>query len=148
MPLLRRQLLYVDAKVQSALLARTVLHWACCVLFVAAAMVVANISGNGDSRWWPLAFIAVTALALLPLMVFDTLRISSRFIGPMARFRHAMRALARGERAHLGDFRGSDYWRELADDFNSVAARIEQLDEELQVQRELPSNAASRATAL
>ena len=41
--------------------------------------------------------LACGALALLPLVVVDVLRLSNRFVGPLLRLRRSLRQLARGE---------------------------------------------------
>ena len=67
----------------------------------------------------------VVGVLLLPLAVFDVLRLSNRFVGPFFRLRGAMRQLARGERVDPIFFRRGDFWQEFADEFNAVAARLE-----------------------
>jgi len=66
-----------------------------------------------------------STLGFLPLAVFDMVRLSHRFAGPMVRYRRAMHDLGRGEHVEPLRFRDGDYWQDLATDFNAVLARLE-----------------------
>ena len=71
---------------------------------------------------------AIGSLLLLPIVLVDVLRLSNRFTGPMFRVRRMMGQLARGEHVPPLKFRDGDYWMDFADDFNAVAARMQELD--------------------
>jgi len=66
----------------------------------------------------------VASALLLPLVIMDVLRFTNRMIGPLLRVRRSMRALARGEYVEPIEFRGADYWKEIADEFNAVRQRV------------------------
>jgi hypothetical protein len=64
------------------------------------------------------------------LAVYDMLRLSHRFAGPMLRFRRAMRDLGRGEQVEPLRFRDGDFWQEMAAEFNAVLQRVERQRDE------------------
>jgi hypothetical protein len=78
-----------------------------------------------DDMWFHFGPALVASLLLLPLVLFDVIRFSNRFAGPLVRLRRAMRTLARGEQVLPIKFRDGDYWQDFADDFNAVAATVQ-----------------------
>ncbi|QDU88136.1 hypothetical protein Pla175_15070 [Pirellulimonas nuda] len=133
-----RARLLVDRKLQGALLCRVVTYWCVCV---AAMMLLAGVQAALSSReaGWPLvinrAMLAfgpslIAAMVLLPLVLYDALRFSLSFAGPMRRLRSEARRLADGERVAPITFRGGDYWFELAGEFNRISAELSRLREE------------------
>ena len=68
----------------------------------------------------------MASLVLLPAVIFDLLRLSNRFAGPMFRLRRSMHDLAQGRPVAAVRFRHADFWQEFADDFNTIAARAEE----------------------
>ncbi|MDA1049225.1 MAG: hypothetical protein O3C40_01935 [Planctomycetota bacterium] len=72
--------------------------------------------------FWP----ALLASSLVfPVIVWDLLRLSHRFVGPMIRLKNAMRDLADGKQVRPISFREGDFWCEFSAEFNRVAARLE-----------------------
>ncbi|MGC4003441.1 MAG: hypothetical protein QM811_10025 [Pirellulales bacterium] len=74
----------------------------------------------------------VAAVLVLPLMIGDVVRVSNRFVGPIYRLRRGLHSLAAGEPLKMMQFREGDFWKDLADEFNAVAARIERLERRLE----------------
>ncbi len=127
--------LLVDRKLQGALLCRVVTYWCVCVV---AMMLLAAVQAAWSSRaaGWPLvlnrAMLAfgpslIAAVALLPLVLYDALRFSLSFAGPMRRLRTEARRLADGQEVAPISFRGGDYWSELAGEFNRISAELTML---------------------
>jgi len=146
----RRSSSMADRMVQGQLLCRTALHWAIFISFSTALTVVVGVF-SADPGWtiskavsvslgnvlWP----TVILVALLPAFLVDTLRLSSRFVGPMVRLRRSLQNLGFLGTADRISFRGNDFWRQSADDFNAVLdlvqsqkERIEQLELQLKEQ--------------
>ena len=129
---MRKQLL-VDPKVQGALVLRAVLYWAVCLITITLMILCWRIvTGPArlfythfDDMWFHFGPAVVASTLLLPLLIVDMLRLSNRFVGPLFRLRRAMRALARGEYVEPVEFRGGDFWQEIADEFNTLAARVQ-----------------------
>jgi len=129
----QRKKLFVDTKVQGALVARTILYWLSCVITISLMILcwrivtgpVQMFSTHLDDMWFFHGPAIIASLLLLPLVLIDILRLSNRFTGPLVRLRRSMRALARGEHVEPIEFRDDDFWHEFADEFNALAAKIQ-----------------------
>lgn len=129
----KRKKLYVDPVVQLQLMRRIVLHW---LSFFGIAVVLALcFEMLFESPFEPLSVLVggvfarhglllIALLALIPAFVYDTVKLSNRFAGPMLRFRRAITQLADGETLAPLKFRDGDFWKDLADDFNRVLERL------------------------
>jgi len=140
---LRKQL-FVDPKVQGALVLRVVLYWVVCVITITLMVLCWRIL-TGPARlfymhfsdmWFFYGPAMVASFLLLPLVILDIIRLSNRFTGPLLRLRRGMRELARGERVEPIRFRDGDFWQEFAEEFNALAARIQGEETAEPVQRE------------
>lgn len=127
-----RNKVYVDRIVQGALARRIVLHW--CVFFVLTVISLIalelfwgdpalSIGEHLRALWSKYAFFLVLMLAIVPTFIYDSMKLSNRFVGPVMRLRESIRALAQGDAVKELKFRDNDFWRELSDDFNVIAAR-------------------------
>jgi hypothetical protein len=133
-----RRHLFVDPKVQGALIARIVMYWVVCLVTIALMLLCWDIiTGPArmfymhfDDLWFFYGPAAIASFILLPLVIMDIIRISNRFVGPLLRLRRSMRALARGEYVEPLEFRNNDFWYDFADEFNAIRARILQLSAE------------------
>jgi hypothetical protein len=131
----RRQL-FVDAKIQGALMLRVILYWATCLVTITLILLCWRIltspartfSRHLGDICSSLGPALLASLILLPLVIVDVVRFSNRLVGPFVRLRHGMRALARGEHVEPIRFRQGDFWREFTDEFNAVVARTESQD--------------------
>jgi hypothetical protein len=128
-----RKHLFVDPKVQGALVARVITYWAVCLVTITLMLLCWRIvTGPArmfythlDDMWFQYGPAVIASLLLLPLVIVDIIRLSNRFAGPLVRLRRSMRALARGEHVQPIKFRQGDFWQEFADEFNAVAARVQ-----------------------
>jgi len=128
----KRSRLFVDYRVQGALMARTIAYWGMCLLSLALLLFCWRIyTGPALTfamhlrQMWEQFGPAILASALiLPLLVVDAARLSNRFAGPLYRVRLSLAQLAAGERIPVIQFRDGDYWPEIADDINKIAARL------------------------
>jgi hypothetical protein len=127
-----RRRLFVDRPVQTALLVRATLYWivslATQLLLVFFFAVVTSSSDAFQSHkpqlWAYLQLSVLSSLLLLPVFLRDILRLSHRWVGPIYRLRSSLQALSRGETVQPIRFRKSDFWQELAGDFNVVATEL------------------------
>jgi signal transduction histidine kinase len=78
-----------------------------------------------DAMWFHYGPALIASILLLPLIVVDIVRMSNRFVGPLVRLRRSMRQLAQGEHVEPITFRDDDFWKEFADEFNAVLARVQ-----------------------
>lgn len=127
-----RRHLFVDPKVQGALVLRAILYWVVCLVTITLLLLCWRIL-TGPARmfythfndmWFFYGPALVASFILLPLVIIDIVRLSNRFAGPMLRLRRSMRDLARGEHVQPIRFRDGDFWQDFAEDFNSVIARV------------------------
>ncbi len=130
---LRRQL-FVDPKIQGAIVARTVLYWVVSLITITLMLLCWRIATIPPRTLYThlremlLLYgpAATASLILLPLVIADVVRQSNRFTGPMVRLRRSMHDLARGRRVEAITFRENDFWREFAEEFNVLAERARQ----------------------
>jgi len=121
-----RKRLFVDPKVQGALVLRAILYWVVCLITVTLMVLCWRIlTGPArmfythfDDMWFHFGPALVASLFLLPLVIVDTIRLSNRFAGPLMRLRRSMRALAQGEHVEPLRFRHGDLWQEFAAECN------------------------------
>ncbi|TWU04673.1 hypothetical protein [Stieleria varia] len=117
----------VDAEVQGSLLRRVALHWGVFFACNAVALLIwMRLFEQPDASWGDtfgdtmrrfLPFLIITT-ALIPAFVWDTLKLSNRFAGPMLRLRAALADIKEGRAVKPLTFRGSDFWQEIATNFN------------------------------
>ncbi len=135
----KRQKLFVDKGVQGALVRRVATYWIVsswgifCVLAgfpigvalaigVPTELTVGSLLYQSWLDFWPSL---IASFIVFPVIVWDLLRLSHRFVGPMIRLRNALRDLADGKQVRPIAFRDGDFWCEFAAEFNRVAARLE-----------------------
>jgi hypothetical protein len=123
---------FVDPEVQGTLTRRVLLHW---LAFAGVSAVLtfgmhwmsdpfAPLNEVVAGAWWTYSPVFLVLLCMLPLFIVDTIKLSSRFAGPLVRFRRAVSDLADGQPPESIEFRNSDFWREMATDLSRVAKRI------------------------
>lgn len=129
----------VDHQVQRSLLVRIACHWlaaaAASLVFLAVMQVFGaaerlSIAEHAALMWEKYGVLVVVVGALTPVFLYDTLKMSHRFAGPMVSFRRALAELAEGKKIKPIEFRHDDFWKEIAADLNSVAANLGQQEAE------------------
>ncbi len=129
----RRSKSLVDPEVQGSVLKKIAAHWF--ILFVCNSLALVlwvRLFEQPDAMWSEtlrecfyryLPFFVVT-VALAPAFVWDTLKLTNRFAGPILRLRQALAESAQGRVVAPLHFRQNDFWREIAENFNiTVGAR-------------------------
>lgn len=127
-----RKRLLVHPKVQWMLVGRVTLYWASCVATIYAMpilIVKPLLFFYPDANKAALEVLSVFLATMLyvPMIGYDIIRVSNRFVGPMIRLRNSMHRLAIGEEVQPIKFREGDLWQEFADEFNSVSAYVDGL---------------------
>jgi methyl-accepting chemotaxis protein len=84
----------------------------------------ALIGPTGPSLFF--GFAAIVAVLLTVLFIYDIVRLAHRLVGPLVRFRHAMRAITAGDEVELLKLRQGDYLGEMRDEFNAMLEALEQ----------------------
>jgi len=133
MKYMRRKLL-IDKDVQLGLVVQLAIHWmmflaaTVCVLPIARAIILADVNTPPWDRFkgagTDTAILFVVFLLLFPYFMYDSIKVTNRFAGPMYRLKVTIRALASGAPFHGLHFRVGDYWQDVAKDFNTMMARI------------------------
>ena len=136
-----RKRVYVDRDIQGGLVWMAARYWAISLAVVGMLTVVGWVFVapglaelvESPERLRALLTCLVVALvasgSLLPIVLLDMVKFSHRFAGPMVRLRESMRRSAAGEHVEPIRFRDGDYWHDLAEAFNAMQARIEQLEQ-------------------
>ncbi len=137
---MKRKQNFIDNHVQGSLLRRIMSHWLM-FFFVAGFAVILLQTLLGDPQLsmadrlsqqvGEFVFFAVVMVAMFPAFMLDTIRFSNRFVGPIARVRRHLRQLADGDTERCA-FRGNDFWKDLADEFNGVAELVERQQQEIE----------------
>lgn len=128
----RRKKEFVDPEVQGALARRLIAQWG--LFLVAATGLAIAMQWMSDpfvpfkemlaNAWWTYGPLLLVLAGLAPVFVFDAIKLSNRFTGPVHRLRQVTRSLANGETPEQVEFRGADFWKDLAEDFNRVLERV------------------------
>jgi len=83
----------------------------------------------------------------LPVFLFDTLRLTSRFAGPALRLRAALSDASQGLPVRPIQFRHDDFWQEMADSFNTLMERQKEAERIVQEsQHALAANSDGRSS--
>lgn len=134
----RRRKFWIDRDVQGALVSRVISH--CVLLFAISALFLpmfkvlnaaqldAPFSTLMREAWVETAPIFAFMLLLLPFFVWDTVKLSNRFAGPMYRIRQALGGLAADKEVQPIRLRDDDVWQEAAHDSNVVRERLQSLE--------------------
>lgn len=125
--------LFVDWRVQGALVGRAILYWFACLATIVLMLVCRQvIIGPAQPLVEHFRLVLeqlrpamVASLVLLPLVLVDIVRMSNRFAGPLVRLRRSMQELAEGQPVEPLQFRRDDFWREVAEQFNALLARVQ-----------------------
>lgn len=137
-----RKRLFVDHGVQGALIARVVMYWVFCMIsvgFIRAILMAALRATHVEVGAWSVPMLPelLASLFFAPIVIYDILKTSNRFVGPIFRLRRCMTELAEGKEVEPLHFRDGDLWQEVADGFNGVLTRIQQPETP---QAETPAN--------
>ena len=150
MPRHPRRQYFVNSKVQGNLAFRVSMYWLYCLVVVgmmsACWMVLFDRPASSAELFVRVgtqtAPILLSSVLLLPLVLFDCVRYSNRFVGPIFRLGRALERLADGQRVHNIEFRTGDFWYEYSQTFNRLNERVISLEEQLktaQANAEQPS---------
>jgi hypothetical protein len=133
----QRKVYLVDHEVQGGLLHKAAWYWLLSLavvgslnvvgwIFVAPGVdVLVQIRELLPSFFGVLFVAMVSSLIVLPALLHDLAKHTNRFAGPVFRLQRSLKALAEGKTIQPLSFRDGDYWHDLAEAFNQVAARLE-----------------------
>lgn len=134
-----RKRLFVDPRVQGSLVRQLITHWGLACFLVFLYLFTLQAFSNGFSMtfqenlmelWNKYGVLGLILAVISPVFIYDSIKLSNRFVGPMVSFRSALSKLAVGESPNPIRFRQNDFWKELSHDLNKVAAELQTLRDE------------------
>jgi hypothetical protein len=133
----KRKKLFIDSQVQGVLVRRALIYLVACGLFMLLPILIGRAIADPQHlffenlgpffRKYGMFFTCI--LLMLPLMVYDILKLTNRFAGPVFRLRREMRKLAEGQKVYPLKFRDGDYWTDITLAFNAIVQRMETLEQ-------------------
>jgi hypothetical protein len=133
----RRTKLIIDSAVQWAIVRRILRHWICFLVMTAVLMplwlavlswdIVSNCGSLQEAimtGWARSVPLIVFFVAITPIIVYDILKLSHRFVGPVYRLHKAIKDLAAGEEIPPIRLRKDDFWKNVIADFNALAEQV------------------------
>ena len=130
----KRSKLVIEPTIQYSLVRQLVVHWALHLTATLVLLTLLQVLLGGifrpwqyhlDRIWPTLATLVVSMLFLMPVFIQSSLKLSNRFAGPIHRLRREFRSLADGQSYKELQFRESDYWKELADEFDNAVDALQ-----------------------
>ncbi|TWT48320.1 hypothetical protein [Botrimarina hoheduenensis] len=128
----RRNKQFIDSEVQGALARRMAIHWLMYALMAALLLIGIRWLVNPNTplvdhlneAWRSYGPVFIILLSMAPLFIYDAMKLSNRFTGPVLRLRRGLNELASGKAAEEIKLREEDFWQDIAEDFNRVAVRL------------------------
>jgi nitrogen fixation/metabolism regulation signal transduction histidine kinase len=126
-------MLLVDQNVQWAIVRQMLMHLLgqtlASVIFLALLQfLLGGLLKPWSEHWrtiWPLtAAVLVSLVVFLPKFIYDSFRLSQRFVGPVKKLRRSLRELAEGKPFSPLKFRKGDYWQEMAEELNRAVETL------------------------
>ena len=142
----RRRKFFVEPRMQGLLVFKILLYWINAFLTMGLLLAVWTFFMEAPRTslelcwnvWQGVGPAMLASLVLLPIILWDSVRWSNRYAGPMLRLHDSLRALADGQDVRPLNFRKGDLWFEMAEQFNRVAARQQNTQPDV---RETPQEA-------
>lgn len=135
-----RQRVWIDRRVQGVLIGRVFIYWMVAIFYFGASLLCGQWWQNPDwsmgehlsafaEQVWPWL---PSIVLLLPLVLFDIVRLSHQFAGPVYRLRLHLDTLQSDNAATPLAFRDGDYWQELVDPINWLQSEIQRRDQKIE----------------
>ena len=129
----RKQLLVNDS-VQLPIVLRVITYWASCMVFITCPLTLARVYAEPDvfilsqllhvvTSYWPLY---ATMTTLLPFAIYDSLKLSNRFAGPIYRMKTTLQRFNEGEAYQQIQLRATDFHKDLATELNIAIATAQE----------------------
>lgn len=138
-----RQKVWIDRQVQGVLIQRVILYWLCGLVYIGLSTACYQYYQNPDwsfgehisalfsqfGPWLP------SFVLLLPLVIFDVVRLSNQFVGPIYRLKSHLNAITENANCRPMTFRDGDYWQDLVVPMNTLQLQILQLQAQIVLMR-------------
>ena len=141
----KRKKVFIDPAVQGALLKRLMMHWFAFAFGATWTIVILQVMTHGiqhslsyhlDLVWKQYGILILVMFCFLPAFVYDSIKLSHRFAGPIYKLRRVLKQMADGEDIQPLSFRKGDYWFNIAEDVNRIAERLRQTEKNEPVKEE------------
>ncbi|MBX3423033.1 MAG: hypothetical protein KF752_15870 [Pirellulaceae bacterium] len=140
-----RRILWIDNRVQGVLVGRVLIYWFATTLYFGVAIAVSQYFDHPDwsyvqhlgawvssvGVWLP------SVVLLLPLVLFDVVRLSNQFVGPVYRLRQQLTRLIEVPNCTPMVLRTDDYWHDLIAPTNTLQNQLLSLQLALQKAHEI-----------
>lgn len=152
----KRNRFLIDPPVQWSIIRRMSMHWSLTILALLSIGIGVQLVYAPGNQTFAQAIarsfgaqapLLCVMVMLYPVYVWDIIKLSHRFAGPMLRLRGILNELADGGRASKLRFRPGDFWQETATDFNRFYEehiRLKNRCEELENELKLVTEAAEK----
>lgn len=128
----RRQFV-VNWTVQSGYAANVLVRWAalmavvgCCTVLVQTfACAALNPMETSYTLRTSISSFVCISLILSPVLVWDSIKMSHRFVGPLVRMKNVIRGIAEGKYQTI-KLRETDYWHDIADELNRMQEKLKE----------------------
>jgi hypothetical protein len=135
-----RKQVFVSGRIQGSIVKHAIFYWAVYHLILWHILFMYRyvqyraelIAGGPPSTFWDLyakfshdhVAMILCALPILPVLVWDVIRVTHRVAGPLVRFRECLKALTRGEHVPFVRIRKGDYLVDMERAFNDYLATL------------------------
>lgn len=127
-----RQRMWIDNRVQGVLVGRILIYWAAALTYFGLGSTVFQFYQHPEwtfaehmvgafSSIWPLL---PSIILFLPLIIFDIVRLSNLFVGPIYRLRAHLIELTADPNCRPLNFREDDYWQDLAEPLHILQQQL------------------------
>ena len=134
----KRKYRFVDHSVQTGIIRRLVFYSIAGTLFIVLSLAFAQTFGEPEQLFvdhvanvcrknWP---VFLAGMALIPFAIYDVIKFSNRFLGPIYRLRQELKSFSAGQELRRITFREKDFWTDLSDGVNRLTERIQELEQE------------------
>ena len=130
----RRRKRLIHKKIQGALAIQAVLHWLAFLTIAFAMLMIWQILMEDPYRPWSAHWsdflsrytpVFLVLLSIVPAIVYESVKLSHRLVGPIVRLKGAMQQVARGEHVRPIKLRKKDFGQEFIDAFNGILTQIQ-----------------------
>ena len=110
------------------------MHWVSAMAIGFSALLLIQVFSNGFklsltthlvSMWNDYSMLFVVLLFSIPVLAYDSIKLSHRFAGPVHVIRTRLKQLADGEVIDEVGFREGDFWCNIADSLNKISAKLD-----------------------
>ena len=130
----RRRQILINKQIQYALMGRVAVYLVSCLMFIVLPITLYRsfqdpeilLTSHLLQVLADYSAVFLSSLVLIPCTMYDMLKLSHRFVGPVVRIRNEMTRMAAGEKVDAVVLRENDYWQDLASVFNEIVYHSQQ----------------------